>query len=191
MYKKYNESLNSATATSIMYGKLKNYAWCESNTNLGEAWQDPSKIKRSSLIMDLTGHPGISKICMQIFRKAMPDFDLDPDADWYCSAKAQKYLPGDYMDWHRDETNTELVSKAPNFIGVDKRVLTFSIPLNEDYDGGDFVLRDDSGLVKHNSMYSAIVFPSTSPHSVEEVKTGTRYTLNSWLYAVKDVNGGQ
>lgn len=195
MYNIYKDCLSSPTATAIIYGKLKNHSWVEAAEVPEHAWEDSTKRKRSSLTLDLTDHPGIAKICMQVFKRAIPDFGLDPDKSYMCSVKAQKYLPGDNMDWHRDvaviplppgwtswHRSRDNKSEKSRLGTTAKRTLTFSIPLNDDYAGGNFLLKDQDKVIKHKEVYSALVFPSTALHAVEEVTGGTRYTLNSWLY---------
>ncbi len=58
--------------------------------------------------------------------------------------------------------------------------LTSLIFLNDDYDGGEFVLCDES-LKKEQG--SAVVFPSNFmfPHQVKEVTKGKRYSIMVWI----------
>ena len=59
--------------------------------------------------------------------------------------------------------------------------LTSLIFLNDDYEGGDFVLCGDKYIEKVQG--SAIVFPSNFmfPHEVKEVKKGKRYSIMTWI----------
>jgi len=193
MFRVYPNSLDHTTATTIIHSNLKNHPWLPTRTDIGDAWKDPDKTTRSTLTSDLTGHPGIVKICMEVFKKAMPDFNLDPELNYTCSVKAQKYLPGDYMDWHQDssedESDTDSYAQSKlrhKGIPVASKSLTFSIPLNCEFDGGYLLVDTGTEIVSHNDLYSAIVFPSSTMHSVETVTYGTRYTLNSWLYQMKE-----
>lgn len=62
------------------------------------------------------------------------------------------------------------------------RVLSCSLILNENYDGGDFSFFNDEYVVKKKSG-SAVVFPSNFcfPHSVKPVSNGDRHAIVTWI----------
>jgi len=55
--------------------------------------------------------------------------------------------------------------------------LSFSILLNEDFKGGEFVMND---IVPLNKTGQILIFPSTIKHKVNPVTQGTRYSLVGW-----------
>ena len=74
---------------------------------------------------------------------------------------------GQGMDWHRD---------YPYYEG------TSIIFLNDDYEGGEFIMFDDYEI--KFKAGDIILFPSTFlyPHLVKPVKKGIRYAFVSWCY---------
>ena len=59
--------------------------------------------------------------------------------------------------------------------------LTSLIFLNDDYEGGEFVLCGDKYIEKIQG--SAVVFPSNFmfPHEVKKVISGNRYSVMTWV----------
>ena len=64
--------------------------------------------------------------------------------------------------------------------GDKQRKLTFSLILNDDFEGGDFQLLHDETLEAKKGKI--LVFPSFLPHRVTPVTNGTRYVLFGWFY---------
>jgi predicted 2-oxoglutarate/Fe(II)-dependent dioxygenase YbiX len=62
------------------------------------------------------------------------------------------------------------------------RVLSCSLILNDDYEGGDFSFFKGKYIVKKKSR-SAVVFPSNFcfPHSVTPVTKGNRHAIVTWI----------
>ena len=58
--------------------------------------------------------------------------------------------------------------------------LTALLMLNDDYEGGNFLIADNE---YKTAKGSAIVFPSNFmfPHAVKKVEKGTRYIIVTWL----------
>jgi len=63
------------------------------------------------------------------------------------------------------------------------RVLSCSIILNDDYDGGDFSFFEGEYCVPKKTG-SAVVFPSNFcfPHAVTPVSNGDRHTIVTWIH---------
>ena len=62
--------------------------------------------------------------------------------------------------------------------------MTVQLSNGDDYEGGDFQLRDGTGEGLDNSIYnrgSILVFPSFLLHRVTPVTSGTRKTLVAWF----------
>ena len=70
------------------------------------------------------------------------------------------------------------------FDGEKKGIPTLSVlgVLNDDYNGGEFIIFDDTEIKFDKG--DVLVFPSLFlyPHKVEPVKSGTRYSYISWVW---------
>ena len=64
------------------------------------------------------------------------------------------------------------------------RVLSISLILNDDYDGGDFVFFENNSFVVKKKKGSAVVFPSNFcfPHAVKPVSNGDRHSIITWIH---------
>jgi hypothetical protein len=65
---------------------------------------------------------------------------------------------------------------------VNLRVLSMSINLNDDYDGGEFAFFNRELIIK-TKPGSVILFPSNFmyPHEITPVTKGTRYSIITWF----------
>lgn len=86
------------------------------------------------------------------------------------------YKQGDHYDWHVDDDGVAYDTSTGPFAGLN-RLLSFSILLNEDFEGGEFVMNDILPLDKQGQI---LIFPSTIKHKVNPVTQGTRYSLVGW-----------
>ena len=85
---------------------------------------------------------------------------------------------GDHYDWHIDT-----FLDTPNAF---HRKLSVTVQLSDgdEYEGGEFHLRDGSGQDLPNNIYdrgSVLVFPSFLLHRVTPVTSGARKTLVAWF----------
>ena len=81
-----------------------------------------------------------------------------------------RYKTGDYVKKHVDTSSEQ------------HRTLSCSLILNDDYDGGEMSFFD--GEVKPDlKRGDLVIFPSsfTYPHEVLPVKSGTRYSIITWV----------
>ena len=89
--------------------------------------------------------------------------------------RINRYKEGGFMKRHVDAIHHSHGQKTgyPH--------LTSLIFLNDDYEGGEFVLCGDKYIEKIQG--SAIVFPSNFmyPHEVKEVTEGKRYSVMTWI----------
>ena len=92
-----------------------------------------------------------------------------------------QYNIGDHYDWHIDS------HKKPYDNGLIRK-LSFTLCLNEDYEGGDFRIsqphpNSDKVVVESFKPKTGtmIVFPSHIWHKVGEVTKGTRKSLVGWV----------
>ena len=90
------------------------------------------------------------------------------------------YKEGDHYDWHVDDDGVAYDSSAGPFAGLN-RLLSFSILLNDDFEGGEFVMND---VLPLNKTGQILIFPSTIKHKVNPVTQGTRYSLVGWCCGI-------
>ena len=81
-----------------------------------------------------------------------------------------KYCSGDFLDWHPD--SHEILNGA---------TITYIIQLNDDYGDGEVKYRiNDVDYTVNKKQGSVFVFDSNIVHSVDEVTSGERYSINVW-----------
>ena len=61
-----------------------------------------------------------------------------------------------------------------------QRKLSFSLLLNNDFEGGEFELLNPPGITKVTGTVT--VFPSYLPHRITRVTCGVRYAIFGWIY---------
>jgi PKHD-type hydroxylase len=92
------------------------------------------------------------------------------------------YKEDDFYDWHIDSHN------IPYDNGM-VRKLSFTLCLNEDYEGGSFSFCSPHPISKKTKIETLdkpkkgtmIVFPSYTWHKVDKVTSGVRKTLVGWV----------
>jgi len=97
------------------------------------------------------------------------------------------YKEGGHYDWHSDDSTEPYGPETGPFEGL-YRKLSFSILLNDDFEGGEFVMVRD--IATHDTREipilaldkpgRMILFPSFMPHKVQPVTKGVRYSLVGW-----------
>jgi len=94
----------------------------------------------------------------------------------YSLSRFNRYDPSTQMKLHCDHIHTL-------FDGERKGIPTLTVlgSLNEDYEGGEFMLCGEKIELKTGDV---IVFPSNFlyPHEVKPVKSGVRYSFVSWVW---------
>ena len=99
----------------------------------------------------------------------------------YCPSRVSinfynKYQKGDYYDVHIDAFKA--IPKSNN-IYFD---YGFSINLNDNYEGGEFILHTDVGPISRKlESGEAVIFPVIYPHGVNTVTAGTRENIIGWV----------
>ena len=93
----------------------------------------------------------------------------------YTDFRINRYKEGGFMNQHIDNIHYSHGQKQgyPH--------LTSLLFLNDDFEGGDFVLCGDKYIEKIQG--SAVVFPSNFmyPHEVKEVTDGKRFSVMTWI----------
>jgi len=127
-----------------------------------------------------------------VYEKIMPHVErLNAQVGWnysYCRVEPLQlgiYNEGGHYDWHSDDSAKPYGAEAGVFAGL-YRKLSFSILLNDDFDGGEFEIvhnmpaRDVKTKKINISQGSVILFPSFTPHKVHPVTKRTRMSLVGW-----------
>ena len=119
------------------------------------------------------------------FSEIDPVFDTWEGNPVY-TCKLIKYETGDHVSAHRDSQWMCLSNywKPNTNLRAEKVVV---IPLNDDYEGGDFIADGNTipqkvgtAIELHCDPFS----PETSPvHGVTKITKGTRYSLVSWSFS--------
>ena len=83
---------------------------------------------------------------------------------------------GEY-NWHMDMCLNHMPDNM-----YETRKLSMTLQLNDDYEGGEFVMWEDE--VIELKQGSVLIFPSNYlyPHKINPVKKGTRYSFVSWAW---------
>jgi predicted 2-oxoglutarate/Fe(II)-dependent dioxygenase YbiX len=64
--------------------------------------------------------------------------------------------------------------------GEVQRKLSFSLLLNDNFQGGDFISITDATVNCHTGKL--LIFPSFMPHKVSPVEDGSRYAIFGWVH---------
>ena len=87
-----------------------------------------------------------------------------------------RYTEGDFYDYHIDSFKA---SPKSNNVFYD---YGFSINLNDDYEGGEFVIKTEAGEIGFQLQAGqAIIFPIIFPHKVNKVTKGVRENIIGWF----------
>lgn len=129
----------------------------------------------------ISNHGTMMGLLYKTIQNYMEDTDLPFYNTWngYSMIRYNRYNPGTNMKPHCDHINSM-------FDGSIRGIPTLSIVglLNEDFEGGDFMMffenEDRIDLRKGDIM----IFPSIFlyPHRVDSVRSGVRYSFVSWVY---------
>ena len=94
----------------------------------------------------------------------------------YTPPRFNKYNQNKQMALHCDHIHSAFDGKRKGI-----PILSVLGVLNDDYEGGEFIMFDDTEIKFDKG--DVLVFPSLFlyPHKVEPVKSGTRYSYISWV----------
>lgn len=96
------------------------------------------------------------------------------------------YGPEQHYDWHADQRSVPY-SNVDDILKGKIRKISFSILLNDNYEGGEFEFEVGLPHEKNRTEViqvktgEAIVFPSFTFHRVKPVTKGMRYSLVGWI----------
>jgi PKHD-type hydroxylase len=109
------------------------------------------------------------------------------------------YKKGEYYGWHCDQDlptfykrqasafnaspGNELLRDFANIGTETVRKLSFSLLLNDDYEGGQFQFLNDSGELYETPKKKGllVIFDSRTRHRVRPVKSGVRKSIVGWV----------
>ena len=133
---------------------------------LSISWGNVSTKNDLNKIVDNTAYEYVKNLNMPWFNKYQG----------YSHVRFNKYAENKKMALHADHIHSM-------FDGERKGIPILSVlgVLNDDYEGGEFVLIDEKINLSKGDI---IVFPSNFmyPHKVEPVTKGTRYSYISWIW---------
>ena len=133
---------------------------------LSMSWGNVSTKKTLNDIVDDTAYQYVKDLNMPWFDKYQG----------YSHVRFNKYAENKKMALHADHIHSM-------FDGERKGIPILSVlgVLNDDYEGGEFVLIDEKIDLSKGDI---IIFPSNFmyPHKVEPVTKGTRYSYISWIW---------
>lgn len=141
--------------------------------HVGDAELDIAWLGRDEVVDE------IMRITWEVLRNYVTELNFPWMQGWngFTEVRFNRYKEGKEMDLHCDNIQSM-------FDGQRKGVPTLSVvgALNDDYEGGEFVMFEDSPIVLEAGSY--LVFPSNFlyPHRVTSVTKGERNTFVSWVW---------
>lgn len=126
-------------------------------------------------------HDELMKIVWNVIHSYVIENNMPWYNGWagYSSIRYNRYQKGSTMHMHADHI-TSL------FDGQRKGIPILSIVglLNDDFNGGEFMMWDDPATDIKLAAGDILIFPSNFlyPHTVKHVNNGTRYSFVSWVY---------
>jgi hypothetical protein len=117
----------------------------------------------------------ISTIYLNIFKLYIKEFRFFDSMKLESSGYDHVLYMGSQSQEYKDHVDHSQFNKP--------RILTCSLILNDNYDGGDFRFFEGEYTVPKKA-YSAVVFPSNFcfPHSITPVSEGDRHAIITWIH---------
>jgi len=173
----YPDAMDTKTCESIVNSYEKTAKWKESTFYDGENDTGTSKVSMNELWIDKQ-MPYFEQL-KKSFGHCLDDYKSTHktlDYQLICTNfRLNFYKEGGFMKQHIDNIHHSHGQKYgyPH--------ITSLIFLNDDYEGGEFVLCGDKQIEKKQG--SAIIFPSNFmyPHEVKEVTKGKRFSVMTWI----------
>ena len=163
------ESLIAVTKNS---GQLKPSAYANNSGKIKDS--DKRVIMDDMWIPPGTGwHKVVNDFFGKVIKKYSDTFERF-SCQRHCGFRLNKYSTGGYMTEHVDNIHH---SHGQEYGYPQVSALLF---LNDDYDGGGFVV---AGMERKTKMGSGIIFPSNFmfPHEVKKITDGERWSIVTWL----------
>jgi len=170
-----NETINDIPNLNAKKATFLNYQG-EQKVNPGE--EERYEIQGSDAVPIKT-----REALMQIIWNGVNDYYNHYNFDWHKSWNG--FTVPKYNIYNESSLMTEHIDHIHAcFDGDIKGIPTLSVVglLNDDFDGGDFVMFTDTKIPL--SKGDLLIFPSLFlyPHRVDTITRGTRYSFVSWVY---------
>lgn len=109
--------------------------------------------------------------CNKLLNEYANEFKYSGDSNKDVGYSILRYNKGNKFKQHTDDYDGQ------------RRVLSLSIALNDDYDGGEWGFWDRQKKFKLKTG-DALIFPSNFlyPHEILPIKSGVRYSVLTWFY---------
>ena len=147
-----------------------------------------AKDRRNSDVKWLANHRWLIDLLLPYIDAANESAGWKYDVRCLGGLQLTRYEEGGFYGWHRDGFGDHLHAQQ---YGTDPnkyvRKLSFTLLLNNDYEGGKFQFAsyDKTECVistpEMNTTGSIVIFPSVMTHRVTTVTKGTRYSLVGWF----------
>ena len=172
----YPDAIDTETCNLIINNYEADAEWKDST--FANAYENTGKSKVSMKERWIGGHRKYYKELKEAFNYCVNDYISVHDKIKileYTDFRINRYEANGFMKQHIDAIHHSHGQKQgyPH--------LTSLIFLNDDYEGGEFVLCGDKYIEKIQG--SAVVFPSNFmfPHEVKKVISGNRYSVMTWV----------
>ena len=160
-------------------------AWAEQQPDASDAWDgwEVAKAAVSNTQNEVTKHRKCHftmmnehrGVCVEQISKAIyhiqQTYPYHHGTTAHTGIQIMRYGEGHYFEEHIDH------------YGGAERILSLSIYLNNDYDGGELTFWQDKHKFRYLCAGDGVVFPSNLcfPHAVRPVTRGFRYAMVAWL----------
>ena len=172
----YPDAIDTETCNLIINNYEADAEWKDST--FANAYENTGKSKVSMKERWIGGHRKYHKELKEAFNYCVNDYISVHDKIKileYTDFRINRYEANGFMKQHIDAIHHSHGQKQgyPH--------LTSLIFLNDDYEGGEFVLCGNKYIEKIQG--SAVVFPSNFmfPHEVKKVISGNRYSVMTWV----------
>jgi|TARA_R110000744_G_scaffold33709_4_gene79067 hypothetical protein len=174
----FDKKLCAETVSEINRLKFEEHIFYNANTKKSESRSGDQEL---SVLYNSTSDAvsSITKGLWQSLYNYQEFIDMPWFSGWqgYSGIRFNKYMKNKRMALHCDHIHSL-------FDGERKGIPVLSVlgALNDDYEGGEFIMFDDYKIPLKTG--DVVIFPSVFlyPHKVEPVKKGTRYTYISWVW---------
>lgn len=157
------------THTNHQKSKTENF----DGENFSPDEDDPTRKSKGCFVDDEDIYNIIWELADQVNCHSFWNFEIDKIE----SLQHTLYEEGGFYDWHIDESQWTPFKRDESRI----RKISFTLLLNEDFDGGEFKILTDREMLIPMRKGDIIFFHSDMPHKVTKVRSGNRKSLVGWI----------
>lgn len=166
MYNSINSFLTKSQSSSIL-------DYCKNTLSLKEAKVSKGIMESRKSKVAFTKLNNFEFLITSLINEINKYYSIDGyqlDTDF--TFQFTEYGVGEYYKWHTDS------GTMPNT----KRHISVIILLNDEYIGGELVLKiDNTDIVMNKTIGNLFLFDSNILHKVNPVEFGKRYSLVTWI----------